>query len=158
MTDKPGPYGFARLLLVALALMASGRAQADGWRYYEPNKGMRFSTYEVDDRPGQLGPITISCENFILKLSVVVPKPRQNTQQGMIRIESLPRVAIQAGTLMQGADGYFLTNNLTFNDPIFSMIERGDFVIKGENGLVLGTVKHSNPYLTDLVYNCRKGG
>jgi hypothetical protein len=133
-------------------------ARAEGWRYYEPDKRLRFTTYEIDSRPGMLGPVTISCENFILKIAIPIRDPKSMKNPATFRIEGAQNIAVITGKLLQGEDGYFISNELAFGDRLFPLLEKGGYKIKNDRGEMLVEVKSSNPYLTDLVYNCRKGG
>lgn len=147
--------------LFAICLFTSGflsAARAEGWRYYEPEKRMRFTTYEIDSRPGKLGPVTISCESFILKIAIPIRDPKSMKNPTTFRIEDPQNIAVINGKLLQGEDGYFISNELAFGDRLFPLLEKGGYKIKNDLGETLVEVKSSNPYLTDLVYNCRKGG
>ena len=147
--------------LLAICLFFSGflsGARAEGWRYYEPDKRMRFTTYEIDSRPGKLGPVTISCENFILKIAISIRDPKSMKNPATFRIEASQNIAVINGKLLQGEDGYFISNDLAFGDRLFPILEKGNYKIKDDRGETLVDVKSANPYLTDLVYNCRKGG
>jgi len=59
---------------------------------------------------------------------------------------------------LHGEDGYFTSYELAFGYRLFTLPEIGGYKIKNDCGEVLIEAKSSNPYLKDLVYNCRKGG
>lgn len=150
----------SKTCLIVAGLLAAALptcAEAEGWRYYQPSPRNKFTTYETDARPGELGPLTLSCENFILKVAVLIRDPKGLKEPFSFRIESAQQIAIVTGKLLKGDAGYFISTELPFGDRIFPLLEKGGFQIRDGNGVVLGYIKQSNPYLTDLVYNCRKG-
>jgi hypothetical protein len=142
----------AVLLASATALPAS--AQLASWTLYDTAGGKQLS-FGTGTTSAQDAPFSVTCQRFELFLQAKTTDTAANARTGTFSLASQRKSAFFTGPVKTIGTSRMIVVPVALTDPVFAMIEEGNFSVRETTGKVIADVKIINTLLKKVVYECR---
>ncbi len=133
----------------------SSFAQLASWTLYDTAGGKQLS-FENSSKRAQEAPFAIACEKFELFLSATTTDTPTTARVGTFSLASQRKNAFFTGPVTTVGNSRLIVAKVPMTDPVFAMIEEGNFTVRETTGKVIAEVKIINTLLKKVVHECRR--